>query len=841
MKKILFIITLFTVFFAAGVSAQQSGRTTRYWDSCKPSCAWSNAGTCKDCDVRGNNLSGRDIVNACGGGGNPGGPAYTCMYQVPWAVNDNLAYGFAASHTNGDCGKCFELTFTNTAISGKKMVVMVSNIGGDVGQTQFDLMIPGGGVGIYNSLTQQLQQNGVSNPNLGAQYGGFRQTCGANESCIRQMCDNNFGTAALADMKAGCYWFIDWFKMADNPNITYTSVNCPAELSGRYNGTITTAGGGGGTTPTNYTLTVNRNPNNVGSVTVGNTAYTSPRTFASGTSVAVAATASTGYTFSNWTATSGSMPSGVTATSASISFSMPSSNLTLQANFTQTVATHTIQVGRSPTAGGNVSMSIGGGNPINNPTGSQTHNAGTPVALTATASAGYTFTNWTAQSGTSLPAGITATNSNITFTLNSNVNIVANFQQTTVTPTTYTVQASRNPTAGGSVSVNGTANPASALSFNEGTSVTMTATAGEGYTFANWTAASGSLPAGITNTSATITFTLNSNVNLRANFTQSGGSGDGPYTVQVGRNPTAGGSVSVNGTNNPAGSQTHNAWTWMTITATANTDYTFTHWAVESGSLPTDINTNNASISYSLTSNVSLTAHFQLSSGGGGDRTDTTKVEAEDYESRVGSNMQTNSNSDGVTCIGYIENGYSATYTVGIANSSAHTMVFKIASNWDQGNSRFNVVVNGSTVGEITGHTNDWDGYTYVTLSADVQFNAGNNTIVLNFQSPVNVDYFLILGAPASLATVRHGTNRVTANVSQVMMRAGVKGFTAILPANHGYTSYKLIDLQGREIKRGTVSSITTDLQFNNLKSGVIFLRLEGRKGLKTAVRATVL
>ena len=26
---------------ALGVSAQQSGQTTRYWDCCKPSCAWS--------------------------------------------------------------------------------------------------------------------------------------------------------------------------------------------------------------------------------------------------------------------------------------------------------------------------------------------------------------------------------------------------------------------------------------------------------------------------------------------------------------------------------------------------------------------------------------------------------------------------------------------------------------------------------------------------------------------------------------------------------------------------------------------------------------------------------
>jgi hypothetical protein len=168
-------------------------------------------------------------------------------------------------------------------------------------------------------------------------------------------------------------------------------------------------------------------------------------------------------------------------------------------------------------------------------------------------------------------------------------------------------------------------------------------------------------------------------------------------------------------------------------------------------------------------------------------------------------------------------------------------MVFRIASNWDQGNSRFEVVVNGSSAGTITGHTNDWDGYTFVTLSSDVQLNAGNNTITLNFQTPVNVDYFLILGeSVASSILVRQGTTRVNGTPNaQVTLRTSPRGFTAYLPGNHGYTSYKLIDMQGREIKRGTISSSTTDLQFGNLRKGVVFLRLEGRNGVKTVLKAT--
>jgi hypothetical protein len=104
-----------------------------------------------------------------------------CNNNQPWAVNDNLAYGFAAANIpglseSGWCCGCYELTFTSTAISGKKMVVQVyiyqlfmikmvtinlffykkvTNTGGDLGQGHFDIQLPGGGVGIFNGCTAQ--------------------------------------------------------------------------------------------------------------------------------------------------------------------------------------------------------------------------------------------------------------------------------------------------------------------------------------------------------------------------------------------------------------------------------------------------------------------------------------------------------------------------------------------------------------------------------------------------------------------------------------------------------------------------------------------------------------
>jgi len=73
-------------------------------------------------------------------------------------------------------------------------------------------------------------------------------------------------------------------------------------------------------------------------------------------------------------------------------------------------------------------------------------------------------------------------------------------------------------------------------------------------------------------------------------------------------------------------------------------------------------------------------------------------------------------------------------------------------------------------------------------------------------------------------------------NVKTVKARASItlksapNGFSVTLPANHGYTSYRLIDLRGREIRRGRIGD-ETNLRFNNINRSVIFLKLEGKRG----------
>ena len=221
--------------------ASGSGWASRYWDSCKPHCAWSGKGATisKTCHADGS-AAGVDEASVC-----DGGTAGTCTSQIPIVINDNLAYAYAATPAGGnDCGKCYLLTFTGTGkyssdanqqkLKGKQMVVMATNIGGDVGSGQFDIMIPGGGVGAYNGCSKM----GLSCS--GAQYGGLLSDCETSsnynastyKSCLINKCNTEYASNAQA--KQGCLFLANWMEAAGNPNLTYVQVNCPQELVNNY-------------------------------------------------------------------------------------------------------------------------------------------------------------------------------------------------------------------------------------------------------------------------------------------------------------------------------------------------------------------------------------------------------------------------------------------------------------------------------------------------------------------------------------------------------------------------------------------------------------------------------
>jgi hypothetical protein len=39
---------------------------------------------------------------------------------------------------------------------------------------------------------------------------------------------------ALADLRDGCLWYVDWFQIADNPEILAKEITCPPELINKY-------------------------------------------------------------------------------------------------------------------------------------------------------------------------------------------------------------------------------------------------------------------------------------------------------------------------------------------------------------------------------------------------------------------------------------------------------------------------------------------------------------------------------------------------------------------------------------------------------------------------------
>jgi len=227
-----------------GVSGNAWG--SQYWDCCKPHCSWTGNVNksifdkpAKLCDINGNEVSPNDGQSSgCGGG-----PHYTCLSQAPREICSGLSIGLAAGDGSWaqKCGTCLRLTFTGEGeggkrynIMGKQMIVMISNIGYDVKGDQFDLMIPGGGVGAFDGCSKQW---GVSNDQsvMGAQYGGLRAACNNDVNCLKQKCQALFGSKpSLSDGLKGCLWYAEFLEGADNPRFSYEEVECPQELINIY-------------------------------------------------------------------------------------------------------------------------------------------------------------------------------------------------------------------------------------------------------------------------------------------------------------------------------------------------------------------------------------------------------------------------------------------------------------------------------------------------------------------------------------------------------------------------------------------------------------------------------
>ena len=228
--------------------------------------------------------------------------------------------------------------------------------------------------------------------------------------------------------------------------------------------------------------------------------------------------------------------------------------------------------GTPPGPGGNQDNISATANPVGSGSigGTGRYRRGETCTLTAIPNTGYSFNRWTKNGST------VSTNNPYSFQVNGNASYVAVFNLNS-----YTITATANPTTGGTVSGGGT--------YNHGSTCTLTANPNSGYSFVGWT-----INGTQVSTNSTYSFTVTENASYVAVFDLNS------YTITASANPTAGGTVSGEGT--------YNYGSTCTLTATPNTGYSFVGWTKNGSQVSTD-----QTYSFTVTENASYEAVFIVS------------------------------------------------------------------------------------------------------------------------------------------------------------------------------------------------------------------------------------
>ncbi|MBN2650074.1 MAG: Ig-like domain-containing protein, partial [Prolixibacteraceae bacterium] len=267
-----------------------------------------------------------------------------------------------------------------------------------------------------------------------------------------------------------------------------------------------------------------------------------------GTSVLLTAVPNAGYSFTGW--------SGDAAGTSNSTTIIMDSDKDVTANF-EVIPPNTFTLDVTSTFGGSTAK-----NP--NRAG---YTDGTVVQVTATPNTGYSFAGWSGDAtGTANPLSIT---------MNSDKNLVANFTPDEIV--TYSLNVIAN---------NGIVlkNPSQA-NYDEGSTVQLTASPNEGYTFTGWSGDA-------TGSNNPLTVTMNSNKDITANFELIPADN---YTLDV---TAVNGSVNKN-PNNP----TYEDGETVELTATPDTGYEFSSWSGDA------IGTDNP-LNVLMDENKNITANF---------------------------------------------------------------------------------------------------------------------------------------------------------------------------------------------------------------------------------------
>jgi cellulose 1,4-beta-cellobiosidase len=292
--------------------------------------------------------------------------------------------------------------------------------------------------------------------------------------------------------------------------------------------------------------------------------------------------------------TASALVAGASATGPWADSALTQSGLWVKAYIAKTTGggtTYALNVTKSGTGSGTVTSSTGG---INcGSTCSATIASGTTVTLTAAAASGSTFAGWS--------NGCSGTASTCTVSMTAARTVNAAFN--TSGGTTYTLSVTKSGTGSGTVtSSTGGINCGSTCSASiaANTTVTLTAAAASGSTFAGWSN-------GCSGTASTCTVSMSAARTVNAAFNTSGGT---TYTLSVTKSGTGSGTVAGGAINcGSTCSASVASGTTVVLTATAASGSTFAGW---SGACSGTAST----CTVSMTAARTVTATFNTSGSG---------------------------------------------------------------------------------------------------------------------------------------------------------------------------------------------------------------------------------
>ena len=391
----------------------------------------------------------------------------------------------------------------------------------------------------------------------------------------------------------------------------------------------------------------------------------------------------TGYTFDGWYDNAGFNGDAVAAISTT-----ETGNKEFWAKWN--INNYTIAASANPTNGGSIE---GAGN----------YNHFANATLIATATNGYTFVNWT-EGGQEV-----STNATYSFQVTGERELVANFSLNS-----YAVSTSANPAAGGTVTGAGT--------YNHGASVTVTATANEGYTFVNWTEGGQEV-----STDASYTFTFTEGRTLVANFT--------PIIYTVTFNPGTGTCQTQSSTGSIESSIDIDAVTAAPSTICGNQDWVFAGWSTASVNETEQTPTFVSGAEYIPTDNITLYAVYTKTEQGEGSWTIATSIEVGDRLALVSNaySKELLGISNTSTKYGTVESydgSPAGVYPLTVVQgNNASTYAFKTSDNtylsWSSGNSL--------TTRSNISNESSWN-ITFVSGNATIS-NASDNSRTIRYNS----------------------------------------------------------------------------------------------------------